>query len=144
MPIVTKEQLARLRAGRLKNNARLDYTIGGPVQTRVVSSEIAEREQEILRGERTLKHRQNKIEHDYTFSSHSGLSKAHFNHSKGAQTMKEKSHKPHHQERSPKQQSPEHLARLDAYRDMQRDKALAYLENKDKEIFQNPKKEIKP
>ncbi len=80
--MITKTMLDQLRAERMRKNPQLEYTIGGPIQTRVVSTLEAERERKILQGEHTLQGALQKMRYEQTFSSHEGLVKAHFNHTK--------------------------------------------------------------
>jgi len=74
--------LDQLRAERIQNNARIDYTPVGPIQTRVVSTLEAERETKIMQGERTLHQALQDMRRNQALSSHEGLAKAQFNHSK--------------------------------------------------------------
>ncbi len=80
--MITKTMLDQLRAERIQNNARLVYTPDGPTQTRVVSTLEAERETKIMQGERTLLQALQDLRRNQVTSSHEGLAKAHFNHSK--------------------------------------------------------------
>jgi len=80
--IATKLMLDQLRAERARNHEHLDYTIGGTVETHVVSTVEAERERKINQGENTLRNALQKMRTDQSFSSHEGLAKAHFNQSK--------------------------------------------------------------
>ena len=79
--MVTQEHLVRLRAERDTPNARLEYTIDGPVHTQVVSSRAAEREREILLGERAMRDALRDMRYEYAFARHKGQSKALFNES---------------------------------------------------------------
>ncbi len=79
--MITKTMLDQLRAERMRKNAQLEYTIGGPIQACVVSTLEADRERKIAQGERTLQGALQKMRYEQTFSSHEGLVKAHFNHS---------------------------------------------------------------
>lgn len=78
--MITKTMLDQLRAERMRKNAQLEYTIGGPIQACVVSTLDADRERKIEQGERTLQGALQKMRYEQTFSSHEGLVKAHFNH----------------------------------------------------------------
>lgn len=79
--MITKSMLDQLRAERIQNNARLDYTPDGPVHTRVVSTLEAEREKKILQGERALHDALHHMWRERTYASHLGLARTHFNQS---------------------------------------------------------------
>lgn len=81
MNVITKAMLDQLRAERMRKNAQLDYTIGGPIQACVVSTIEIEREK-IKQGEHTLQNALHDMEREQALSSHKGLAKVHFNHSK--------------------------------------------------------------
>lgn len=82
MNVITKAMLDQLRAERMRKNAQLDYTIGGPIQARVESNIEIEREKKIKQGENILQNALYEMEREQALSSHNGLVKAHFNHSK--------------------------------------------------------------
>ncbi len=77
--MVTKQQLAQLRAERPQPNARLEYTIDGPIHTHVVSSLEAERESRILLGERAMQDALRDMRREQALSRHHGYEKAIFN-----------------------------------------------------------------
>ena len=77
--MVTKEQLAQFRAERSRPNARVDYTIDGPIHARVVSSLDAEREVKILLGERAMQDALHDMRREQALSRHQGHAKAIFN-----------------------------------------------------------------
>lgn len=78
--MITKDQLAQLRAERLYPNVRVDYTINGPIQTRIVSSLETERESRILLGERAMQDALQNLRRNQALSRHQGHAKALFNH----------------------------------------------------------------
>ncbi len=80
--MVTKQQLDQLRAERIQNNARMDYTIEGPIKTEVISTLEVEREREILLGERAMQDALRDMWREQALSSREGLSRAHFNNPK--------------------------------------------------------------
>lgn len=82
MNVITKAMLDQLRAERVRKNAQLDYTIGGPIQACVVSTIEKEREKKIKQGENILQNALHDMEREQALSSHKGLAKVHFNHSK--------------------------------------------------------------
>lgn len=82
MNVITKAMLDQLRAERMRKNAQLDYTIGGPIQASVVSTIETEREKKIKQGEHILQNALHDMEREQALSSHKGLAKVHFNHSK--------------------------------------------------------------
>lgn len=77
--MVTKEQLAQLRAERSRPNARLEYTLDGPIHTHVVSSLDAEREVKILQGERAMQDALHDMRREQALARHQGHAKAVFN-----------------------------------------------------------------
>lgn len=77
--MVTKDQLAQLRAERNTPHARLDYTIDGPVHTQVVSTLEATREREIAHGERAMRDALHDMRREHALSRHEGQAKAFFN-----------------------------------------------------------------
>ncbi len=77
--MVTKEQLAQLRAERSQPHARLEYTIDGPIHTHVVESLDAERESRILLGERAMQDALRDMRREQSLSRHHGHAKAIFN-----------------------------------------------------------------
>ena len=80
--MITKDRLAQLRAERIKHNARLQYDAPGPIKTIVVSTIEAEREREIMLGERAMQDALHDMRIEQALSSHKGLSQAHFNNPK--------------------------------------------------------------
>lgn len=76
---VTKAQLDQLRAERNTPNARVEYTPDGTDYSRVVSSRAAERECEILLGERAMQDALRDMRYEHAMSRHMGQSKADFN-----------------------------------------------------------------
>ena len=77
--MVTKQRLEYLESIRKRNNPRLEYTISGPIHSKVISSDMAERERELALGYRAMKDAQRHMRLDQALSSLEGLSKAHFN-----------------------------------------------------------------
>lgn len=88
--MVTKDHLAQLRAERDTPNARLEYHIDGPVRTQVVSSRAAEREREILLGERAMRDALRDMRYEHAMSRHHGQAKAIFNQSNDASNQNQK------------------------------------------------------
>ena len=78
--MITKAMLDQLRAERERHNADLEYTIGGTIETSVVSSIEAERERKIIQGEQSLQNALNTMRAEQSYSSHKGLAKTYFNH----------------------------------------------------------------
>ena len=78
--MVTKEQLMQLRANRAVPNVRLEYNIDGPVQTHVVSNTEAERERQIMLGDRAMQDALRDMRQEYAISRNNGLAKVQFNH----------------------------------------------------------------
>lgn len=79
--VVTKAMLDALRAERARPALKLDYSIGGPLETQVHTALEKSREKTISRGERTLRTMHEEMQTQQTFASRTGLAKAHFNHS---------------------------------------------------------------
>ncbi len=80
--MITKTMLDQLRAERMRKNAQPEYTISGPIKTHVVSAIEAERERKIKYGERCLQDALHNMQREQALSSHLGLARAHFNHTK--------------------------------------------------------------
>lgn len=72
--------LDQLRAERAHLKPQLDYTIGGAIETTVHTDIEKERDQNIKDGEHTLQQALHEMRREQALSSHSGLAKAHFNH----------------------------------------------------------------
>lgn len=82
---VTRDYLEQLKANRPIPNESLDYTIGGNAETVVHSSLEAERNYAITRGERILKNSSDDFDHNFTFKSLEGRSKAQFDNAREQQ-----------------------------------------------------------
>lgn len=87
--VITKAMLEALRAERARPALGLDYSIGGPIETQVVSSLEKSREKMISRVERTLRTMHEEMQTQQTFASRTGLAKAHFNHTHSNHTVEE-------------------------------------------------------
>jgi hypothetical protein len=81
--MVTKDDLAQLRAGRRTPQATLEHTPNGPVTSFVNQNVEAVREKKIAYGEHRLQNALHDMRRDLSLTSRQGLAKAHFNHSKG-------------------------------------------------------------
>ncbi len=127
---ITKDRIAQLKAMRHKNNARLEYHIDGPLRTKVISSQAAELENEILKAERVLESAHEHVETSFTFASKEGVAKVSFNHKAGEPAMNF-NEKPSVVRTSPPLEAEDctetiqdNRAMRDAYRDMLREREL--------------------
>lgn len=77
--MVTKEQLAQLRAERSRPHGDLDYTIGGGIETGAHSSLDAKRERDIALGEMAMRDALRSMRIEHAISRHRGQAKAIFN-----------------------------------------------------------------
>jgi hypothetical protein len=77
--MVTKDQLAKLRAERNTPNAQMDYTPDGLTHTRVASTLAEEREREITLGESAMHDALRDMRYEHAMSRHQGQAKAVFN-----------------------------------------------------------------
>ena len=140
MSIVTKEQLKRLKAERLKPNMRVEYTINGPIHSRVVSTKQIDLENKISDGECSMDTAHEQIEDGFRFSTKEGFAQAQFNHSSGGNAMTSNTHTPekpaNSEDRQSKNQTELDRAYQDALRDMRLEKELSYT--------QEPSHEMKP
>ncbi len=79
--MVTKDQIARLKAERSTPNATLEYTIGGPSEAHVKTTLEARREYEIMMSERAMQDAQRSMQIEHALSRHNGQPTAFFNQS---------------------------------------------------------------
>jgi len=77
--MVTKDQIAQMKAERATPNATLEYTIGGAVETHVITTREAEREYEIMMSERAMEDAQRSMQIEHAISRHEGQPTAFFN-----------------------------------------------------------------
>ena len=75
---VIRDHLDHLKTNNPAPITSMDYTIGGSTQSAVHSSLEAERHYTIQTGERILKRASDNLDHNFTFSSLKGQSKAQF------------------------------------------------------------------
>ena len=79
--MVTKQQLDQLRAERQTPQAKLEYTMDGPVHTQVVSSISSERERQLALGERAMRDAQRDMRSELAEARLRGQPSAYFNQS---------------------------------------------------------------
>lgn len=75
---VTRAYLDELFQSRSVPNAKLEYTIGGMRETLVHSSLEADRQSQLVRGERILKTASQELQNNYAFKSLEGHAKGDF------------------------------------------------------------------